>query len=298
MPADAVAQVGEQVITLAIFQQELARRENGAPGSYPNLKAKQALLEELIGMEALYKRALAAGYDKDPQIAAAYKRQLVAKYQEDQLARVSTGQATAEEIASYYESEAERFSTAERVQAAIIVIPVSRMASPEKRAALAERATAIRAEALVALPAGTFGALALKHSEDQASRYRGGDVGWFDVGTTNTVWPGAVMEALFKLARPGDISPVVETSTAFYMVKLVARRPAQKRPLPEVQAGIVYLIQRDKEQQIRDSLGARARQGLAIRVNEALLEKISLPTTVKMPPTFPSPATAQNHRQR
>lgn len=296
LSADAVAEVGGQVITRVAFQEELTRRGRLSADQCADPKVRQAVLEELICVEALHQKALAAGYDRDPEIAASRKRMIVAKYQADQLARLGQTNISAAAITNYYRNHPERFGTPERVRAALIEIKVARTALPEKRAELAKQAEAGRAEAVAAAAAdGTFGWLAQQHSEAQASRYRGGDIGWFDLGQTNTEWPGAVMTALFQLTHPGEISPVIETPAAFYLVKVIEMQPARIRALAEVREGIAYLLAREQERQQQETLHAAAKQGLPIRINPALLYTIPAPTK-PTPPAFPGVATTQARR--
>lgn len=291
---NAVAMVNNQAITCEVFQKELRRRAQASPGKYADPKEKQALLEEMIRFEVLHQKALAAGYDKDPGIAASLKRMMVTRYQEDQLARLRLPEVTEEDITSFYRVNPEHFSTPEKVRMALIEINVSRTATPEKRAELAKKAAAIHAEAKSTETAdGTFGLLAQRHSEDQASRYRGGDIGWLTASDTNPPWDPAVLAAVFKLTRPGDLAPVIETATAFYLVKLVERRPASTQPLEEVKAGIEYRIARQKAQRQLDDFHTALRQGLKIRVNEALLDSIEVPAQNSQPPGMPGGLTAR-----
>jgi parvulin-like peptidyl-prolyl isomerase len=284
--------VGTQAITAEAFQFELTRRAQSAPGRFADPAAKQAVLEELIRFEALHQKALAAGYDRDPQIAASLKRMIVSKYQEDQLAKLGAPKVTPEEIAEFYQKNPERFGTPAKVRAALIELKVPRTATPEKRAEAAARAAAALAEARTnAAPEATFGLVAQKYSEHQASRYRGGDIGWLTVGVTNSEWPPVVVEALFKLSQPGETSPVIETPAAFYLVKLVERQPAKLRPLAEVQDGVAYLVARQKEQQRQEELHAMLKQGLNIQINQALLDSISVPRQDTRPPGVPGGPT-------
>jgi parvulin-like peptidyl-prolyl isomerase len=297
LPPNAVAVVGDQVITAEAFQTELARRARLVPGRGADPKEKQALLEEMIRQEVLYQKALAAGYDQDPQIVAGLKRMIAARFQEDQLARLGRPKISPEDIADYYRKNPERFGTPEKVRAALIEIKVARTASSQKRADTAKMADTLLAEArATATPDGTFGLLAQMHSEDQASRYRGGDIGWLTVGDTNLSWDPAVTAAIFKLAQPGELAPVIETPAAFYLVKLVERQPASLRSLEEVKDGIEYLVAREKEQQQQENIHARAKQELSIRINQGLLDSIASPVKAP-PPAVPGVATAQSRRE-
>jgi len=278
LPSNAVATVNGQVIAHDTFVKELARRPAAFAGGQAGSDEKQALLEQLIRFEVLYQKALAAGYDKDPEIVAEIKRMVAAKYLEDQMAKLGHPKVGDEEVAAYYKTHADRFGGSGKVRVALIELKVPRTAQAERRAEVANLAQALLAEAATNPPAdGTFGLLAQHHSEDQASRYRGGDIGWVSVDDTNTVWDPAVMAAILKLKVPEELAPVIETPTAFYLVKLVERRPARARPLPDVKAGIEWLVARERAEQQEQAFYNALKQGLQIRTNHALLEAIPLP---------------------
>jgi hypothetical protein len=289
-----VALVGTQAITAEAFQAELVRRAQAAPGRFADPGEKQALLEEMIRFEVLHQKALAAGYDKDPQVAAALKRLMVARFQEDQAGKLAPAKPTAEEIAVFYRNNPQRFGTPERVRAALIEFKVARTATPEKRVETLRKAEAVLAEARTNAPADhTFGLLAQQHSEHQPSRYRGGDLGWLTVGVTNSEWPPAVLEAVFRLSQPGELGPVIETASACYLVRLSERQPAKMRPLAEVQDGIAYLVAREKEHQQQQEFYDRVKQGLSIRINQPVLDSMAAPAREIRPPGLPGGPAAQ-----
>ena len=297
-PTNAVAVVGTQVITLESFQRELARRGPVASGKAAEVREKQGLLEEMIRFEVLYQKALTAGYGEDPQITASLRRMIVAKFQENQLAKLGSAPVSAEEIAQFYQANPERFGTPERVRAALIELKVARTATAEQRAVAATRAAAVLAEARTNMsPDRTFGAVALKHSEHQASRYRGGDIGWLTGGITNEAWPSAVLEALFTLSQPGEISSVIETPTAFYLVRLVEKHPAKLRSLEEVKDGVAYLISRQKAQQQQEQLYSALKQGLSVEINQVLLDSVPVSAKASQPPGVPGGSSAPAQSQ-
>ena len=288
LPANAVAGVGGQIITLEQFQNEMARRAQAAQGRFAEAGEKQSLLDELIRFEVLQQKALAAGYDRDPQVVANLKRVMVARFQEDQLAKLGAPSATAEEIVEFYQKNRQRFGTPEKVRAAVIEIKVARTATAEQRAAASAHAESVLAEARTNAPLdGTFGLVAQRHSEHQSTRYRGGDIGWLAVGATNSEWPAAVTEALSRLSQPGEISPVIATPAGFYLVKLAERQAANVRPLEDVKEGVKYLVARQKEQQRQEELYAALKQGIGIRINQPLLDSLPVPVRETRPPDLP-----------
>jgi hypothetical protein len=292
---NAVARVGTAAITAEAFRAEWARR---APGRSTSTNERQAVLAELVQLEALHQKALAAGYDQDPQIAASLKRMIVAKYREDQLAKLTPPNPNTADITNYYTQHPGRFGTPEKLRAAIIEIKVARTASPEKRAEARQRAATLRQVAVTASAAEeTFGVLAQNHSEDQATRYRGGDMGWLAAGAASPAWPPEAMHALAQLKEPREISPVVESPTAFYLVKLVARQPATLRPFAEVRDGIAYLLTREREREQQEEFCAAALQGMSLWTNRALLDSVVLPEETTAPPTFPGGVAAAPARK-
>ena len=113
------------------------------------------------------------------------------------------------------------------------------------------------------------------------------------MGDTNAPWDPAVLAAIARLAQPGDFAPVIETPTAFYLVKLVERRQARMRPLEEVKDGIAYLVARQKAQRQEQALYDTLEQGLKIRTNLALLESIRPPVNERRPPAGPGAFSAE-----
>ena len=86
------------------------------------------------------------------------------------------------------------------VHAALIRIAASPHAVGKDKAELLKRAETARTEALALEPGVPgFGGVAVNYSEDQDSRYRGGDIGWLQAGTIDGRWDRKVSEAVFAL---------------------------------------------------------------------------------------------------
>jgi hypothetical protein len=292
LPPNAVATVNGRPIPRDAFERELFRSLQARAGRAKDVALeKSAVLERMINFEVVYQKAEAAGYDKDPQIIESLRRMVVAKYEEDQAILRNPPKATPEEIEDFYQRRPERFGQPERIRAALIELKVSKFAPTEKRAEVQKKMDRLRAEAKACSPPdGTFGLLAQANSEDQASRYRGGDVGWIVGGKTNSPWHPSVLSGVSQLKQPGEISPVIETPTAFYLVKLIERQSATMRPLKEVQEGIKYLIIREKERGQQEAAYVALRQGLTIRTNHALIDAIQAPAS-NISPALPSSPT-------
>ena len=89
-----------------------------------------------------------------------------------------------------------------------------------------EAAVRKQAEAILAQvkAGGDFAALATKHSEDEASKARGGDLDFFGRGSMVK----AFEDAAFSLA-PGTMSDLVQTTYGFHIIKVVEKRAAGRK---------------------------------------------------------------------
>jgi len=288
-----VARVGEAVISEASFHELLARRARSMPEGADAQKYKESVLEELVRTEAVYAKALAAGFDQQPEIAAEVKRLIVGKFQEQQLAGgAATTSISEAELRECYHRNTGRFTMPAAVSGAVIFLKVALKAGEEQSAQRRAAAEAIWSEASAA-NAEKFQALASTHSEDQATRYLGGATGWLTREDNSGTWETAVVDALFSLPEPGAVAPLVATPRGFYIVKLVDRRPAGVKPLEQVRETLSYQLKRAKEQQNEQQFYEGMKAGLDIQLNRPLLESIVLPTQPTSPPRTPGTQTAQ-----
>ncbi len=75
-----------------------------------------------------------------------------------------------------------------------------------------------------------FAALAQQNSDDPGSREKGGDLGAFPRG--KMVRP--FEDAAFALAKPGDLSDVVESPFGWHIIQMISRTPANPRSFEDV----------------------------------------------------------------
>ncbi len=256
LPSDVVATVGETVIRSGDLQAELDRRSIRGQRPEP---AK--VLDEMILREALVVRARQLDLHKDPDLIRGWKNLLIAKLKERELEpRLNNLDATAEERKGQIVANPQP-----QVRLAILRQTIHpRMAQPKIDRLQADMEEArLRAEKLPANEQG-FGSLAIDYSDDQVTRYRGGDFGWIDKVPDNPAFERVVLDAILELKQPGEISRVIRGTKALYLVRLVERRNLE---LPSKAGELTqYRARLDHQKQAERSLEEKARASARIRV--------------------------------
>ncbi len=286
-----LAIVGNAIISEQDLKAEMEKVGSGQSGSFERPEQREALLEDMVRAEVLYAMAIKNGYDKKPSILNAVKRIIINQYRKDYLEpELSKITVTEDEIHSFYNQHTSEYSTPQMVRAAVIKISVPAKAPDEKKAELLKRAEDARAEAMMLDRATlSFGSVAVKFSDDQVSRYRGGDTGLMKQGASDTRWSNEVMDAIFSLKEPGQVSPVIISSDGYYLVKLMETKAGVTRPLLDVkeiiQSRLFFEKKTHKEKEFYEKLAA----SLKVEINRELLGKIELPNAGgrSAPPAMP-----------
>ncbi|HTI72854.1 MAG TPA: peptidylprolyl isomerase [Candidatus Limnocylindria bacterium] len=278
VPPEVVAVVGTRSITKAALERELQRRGPEA--------SKDKTLEELVQFEATLAKVRTAGFDRDPEIVAAVERMLVARFQERELATAESPVVTEDEIRASYAASAKRFAVPAKVRGGVLYLRSPQKADSSRRAEVAEQAEKLRAQAQ-STNATAFARLVREHSDDQTTRYRGGDTGWLSAGQPQS-WDPVVAETLLTLKQPGECASVVETQQGFYIIRLAESQPASVRPLAEVCDLLRHELQQAKRARMNADFQTRMRVGLDIQINPSALNQIMVTTQSQTPPPFSS----------
>ena len=211
--SSALAKVGAVEITPADLQAEMERR---VAARHPVGNAAD-LLEDMIREEVLVQQAEKAGLADDPELRRTYRQMLIGQLKERQL-RADLAELSIDdsEIAAHYTANRERFAIPARIQLAMIQVK-----DDEPRAR----------EVLTAVSAGAdFAKLAARHSDHQASRYRGGDIGWVTAGAQHRHLPAEVLTA----ASHAEKATLITSGRSSYIVRRTDHQPGGHRELATV----------------------------------------------------------------
>lgn len=286
-PDDPVlATVGDQVITVKDYNRELERRlEEGRP-----IASKEALLDEMVQREAALYRARTTKLASDPEVKRMMENLLMGQLRDRELeAKLREAEVTDEDLEKLYHAEIDRFKQKAKTRLAIIKINSAPTVSESKSNELNTRIAEARARAMTSPPPGGrgaasqgFGEIAIDYSEDQASRYRGGDIGWLDTGRLDYHWPRPVLETGYALEK-GEISDVIKADHALYLVKKTDDRPGTVKTFEEVKSLLRPRALAKKRSFLQQQFQEENLELARVDIREAALDAISLPLSAKSP---------------
>ena len=243
------------------------------------------VLAEVVDQRLLATEALKRKLDKDPvaqrRLAAARDRILGDMLVESVVSDAVNDNA----VRGLYAEQLKLAKRSEEIHARQIVV-----------------ATAAEAEAVKKLLAAgaSFQALAMEKSTDAATRFNGGDLGYFTID----VMPGAY-DAALKGAKPGQMVGPFAVEGGFALVKVEDRRLEQPITLEAARPQIVRFLTYDQIRDLLEKLRSRSKVQTMVKSDvppqgppPADAPRLGLPPAVVPPPPGAPPAAPRKKAAR
>ncbi|MFL6203497.1 MAG: peptidylprolyl isomerase [Thermoanaerobaculia bacterium] len=239
----------KQILDSMIAQELLLKdaKDQGVAVSDAELKPQLAALRGRFPDEATFKKALEQEGLTEKQLQEKLRQEAV--IQKYVGAKVFGDVAVTDQAArEFYDKNQDKMQRPERVHLRHILIGVKAGAPEADKKKAQEKAE----DLLEKLKDGEdFAKLAAENSDDAGSKVRGGDLSWISRGQP---MPPPFEQAAFALARPNDLSGVVETQFGFHIIQLVERQAASAVPFEEARPRITQMLQ---QKQAAERLKAR-----------------------------------------
>lgn len=235
---NVLAVVGDNAITVEEFMHAYHYR-GGENVAHFN---SNALINELILTRAMVAQATTKGILNDYETQHSIDNLIVGKLKrkelEPRLKAINIGKAT---INQHYLKHQQDFIAPERRRFAIVMQNKRSDIPDSQRDQYATSVHNILKQGLIDFESLHFGGLSVEQSDHQASRYHGGEIGWF-TANQQTRYPDSIMTAGFALKNTGDLSPPIWTQDRLYFIRLMEKQPAHIKPLDEVESVIKHKL--------------------------------------------------------
>ena len=278
---EIVARVGDTAITRAQVLRAWERRQRGtAP------LAAATVLADLVDEAAGYAQAQRSGFLDKPETQIALRQWVTSRYREEAYRELTASPEPSErELRDAYAEHTNSFVRPPVLNLAVILHEVPRTATAEKRAEARQIVAGWRADILAATNASrAFGQAASAHSDDSATRYRRGEIGWLShAELAARLAPEVVAAAATQ--ESGALSEPLAGPKGFYLVQVLGRRGAEVRPFAEVAPILRHQLREAKRLTSETQLRVALRSGLDIRTN---LDVLSTLTLTNRPATLPA----------
>jgi peptidyl-prolyl cis-trans isomerase C len=240
-------QVLENLISITLLQQDA--KAQGVTASEQEVERQIDARKSSFPSEADYQKALAqAGVTEETLRQQAREQLSVQKYVQT---KVVPNAAVPDQVTrEFYDKNKEKIRSPERLHLRHILVAANAKTPPADKQKAKQKAD----DVLEKLKAGEdFAQLAMSNSDDNGSKLKGGDLGWIVKGQTVPPFD----QAAFALAKPNDLSPVVESQFGYHIIQLLERQAAADVPYEKVKSRIAAMLQ---ERRTNQQVAARVRE--------------------------------------
>ncbi|MBN1655492.1 MAG: peptidyl-prolyl cis-trans isomerase [Deltaproteobacteria bacterium] len=283
--AQVVATFSGGRITVGEVEDAINQKNPFMRQRYLNAKQLEPLLDEMIRNELLAGEAERRGFDKKIEVAHAVKQHAVQTLLKEEFDdKISEESIAAQEVKKYYDDNIEQFVRPAKCRVNYILLSTR------------EDAMKLLPEAKTA-DLRAFRDLARKHSVDEQTKLRGGDLRYFDkkgvssdAGQT-TVDP-AIVKAAFALKDEGDVTPrPIKVKGGFAIIRLSGKREADSRSLKDAEQQIRKQLWREQRKKHMDDFVAQLKEKYKPESHPELMDAIKMdagPPGSGIRPGFPA----------
>lgn len=279
-----LATVGGELITVEEFSR-MAELRSGAGRAAID---KRALLDEMILQKALVDRAKTEGMAQESEFRRSVENLLVSKIRGNLETVVM--EPTEAEILAFYEETKDRYEEAEQRRLAMIMLETVNRGANETEAMrlqLEEVRKKVAGEDDEEAAKAAWTQAVARISSDRASRYRGGEIGWFGAGMEYGIDP-TVITAGFALDGPGDVSGILEGEAGLFLVKLLEWKQGGPRSFESVEGEVRHRLIRELQKEAEAEFRSETLKRVEVEIRDKILDdiKISTPSGGQSSPPF------------
>lgn len=265
---------------------------------YNTPERKEELMTKIVEGELVAMKAIKDGVLNDPILLSQVKN-TIARYYSGTKMKVQIEESlkvSEDEMKKYYEEKKDTFNTPEKVKASHILVKITESRDKEAARKLAEK---IAAEAeKSAKEMGSFAKLAEKYSEDEGSKKRGGDLGYFQRTEEGGTMVKEFSDGAFALQNVGDISKPVESEFGFHIIKLTGKKEKVEKTFEDVKLNIENTLKTEKRKTAYEDMIESYKKELGYKFDKDAAVAIEISTSEAAKDASDTFDKGQQHKAR
>ena len=212
-------------------------------------KGRLDFVKKIINMELMAAEAKRRGFDKDVEVDAVKKNQLASSMHRRISASAKEEKPTEEDLRKYYDEHYDDYNKPPKVRVRHILI-ADKGKAQELLKQIVDKETDQR----------EFRKLVQESTEDEATKFRGGDLGFItmtkDRREGDTEIDPALAEAAFKIEENGKVYPkLVETAKGFHILMRTGSRDKMNLSFEDARDRLELIVKRDqRRKKIEDAI--------------------------------------------
>jgi peptidyl-prolyl cis-trans isomerase C len=263
---------------------------------YNTLERKREFLDNMIRLELLATEAEKQKLDKDPEVLAAVRKVMVQKLVQRNFQDSGEPKDIPDaDVQKYYDAHKDEFIRPKRIGVAQIFFKAD-AGTPDRAKKLSKARTVLaKLREEDKKNAMAFGTAARELSEDEASKIRGGDVGFKSQEELTKAYTPEIAEKLFSM-KSGELADLVELPAGVYVFKVQTVQEGSTTTLEMAKRQIALRLNREKKTKEFDEWVKKLRADAVVSVDDGELDKVAVaaaPTGPNLPhagmPGMPGP---------
>lgn len=243
---------------------------------YNTPEKKEELITKIIEGELIARKAVNEGSLKDPSVLSKVKSTVARFYSGTKMKTDIENSLIVPEadMKKYYEENKASFNQPEKAKVSHILVKVDEKRTKADAKKIADKVLK-EAKAGIKDPK-SFSELVKKYSDDEGSKRRGGDIGFFERTEEGGKMVKAFSDASFSLKEIGDMSELVETEFGYHIIKLTAKREKIEKTFDDVKKSIEQTLKTDKRKTGFETAVENIKKEMNFKLNKEAIAGIDL----------------------
>jgi peptidyl-prolyl cis-trans isomerase C len=265
-------------ITAEDFKARLQEQAPFLRARYNTPDHRKEFLDNMVRMEVLSREAERQGLKNDPEVQQKLKLWMIQKLVKKSYGDPGASAVPDADVQKYYDDHAGEFHHAKRVHPSIVLFAAAADNKPErakKQAAARKALAALQAAAKEKKELELFHKLAAEVSDDEASKKKGGDIGFLGADEIEKTYSKELADALFAM-KQGEISGVIETPKGYVLARMNIVQEGFDRTLEQVKPQIVQRLSAELKAKEFDEWVKKLEASAKVKVDEKALAAIDV----------------------